>query len=854
MSIFSKVKSAFGFDNARTAPAPAYHTICDGLIVTALHAEAWFEIGVSNLDTAADEAWDSELDRVIRAAGKAAGERPCHLKIMWSKIDGTQYYNSVQDLYDDEYAKGKQWAEDYADRIDSLGLPQRHVMLGVLLEERDTATAAALKKNANAAVGLAAERLSDEDFTHYMNGARRILKTLGSSPLKAKLVSAEKIAWMIARESGRTKAPLSSRDRIEGAALQHILSSKVIPYPNHLELLDEAGNTVMYQAILPIIDFPEEVIAPGNSQWATLLSYIQRLETIYNEDTEETEAVHIPVFPDVSIRFQNVPRKEAIKRVNEARRTAKEQRQSAAKTSAGEPGEEIEDAELQNEALLRDIRRGGTYLVEHNPCLIVSASSLEELEDNVQAVTEFFLNEEILLARGEDEQRDLWLENLPGDTLRVTDLSHVQTDVAFYGMFFWAGAKVGDKKGGAVGYTEGITTDLFRSNIASSGERGDTTSTAYAGRSGRGKTTAMGLEMVSQALERPSWFCMIDAKGDSGGISLVASEYGIDSGVIKLTSEHSGAADMFRALSRDRAPIAVQSILQMQAKDRKMSEVAASASLRYATEEAENAEFPSTYGVIERMAKAEDKDVRDFASYLFDLSKTPIGAIVLGKPSSKVALTDKPGLWVIQVQNLSLPNENLSFSDWDAQQRLSVSLIQGITNFAMSVSSNESLRAMRKLVAVPEVHILMRAINGVAFLDQLARIGRAFNTGLAYDTQDCTSIADMPGLVEQLQGVRIFQFTSEEQQNAAAKLLGLPVNAETRAMIRSLADDPESDQLRKGRALVRDWREEVARVQFDFPSERVRALMSTDPENYLRDMEQQHFYEEQENYEEVEVA
>ena len=62
-------------------------------------------------------------------------------------------------------------------------------------------------------------------------------------------------------------------------------------------------------------------------------------------------------------------------------------------------------------------------------------------------------------------------------------------------------------------------------------------------------------------------------------------------------------------------------------------------------------------------------------------------------------------------------------------------------------------------------------------------------------------------------------------------------------MIRGLADDPESDQLRKGVALVRDWREEVARVQFDFPSERVRDLMSTDPENYVRD-----------HFEEAEVA
>lgn len=832
MKIFSKVKSAFGFDDARSAPAPAYHTIADGLLVTALHAEAWFELGISNLDTASNEAWESELDKVIRASSKALGQSPCHLKIMWSKVDGSQYYESVRDLYDADYADGDKWAQDYAARIDALGLPQRHVMLGVLLEERDTATAQAIKRGANAATGLHADPLSDEELTHYMSSARRILKTLGGSPLKAKLADAEKIAWMLSRETGRTKAPVPPKGKITGAGLQHLLSSKVIPYSDHLELLNEAGEPVMYQAILPMIDMPEEVTAPGNSEWATLLSYITRME-----QDDAGEPVQVPVYADVSIRFQNVPKKDAIKQVNEARRTAKEQRQSASKTSAGETSEEIEDAELANEALLKDIRRGGTYLVEHNSRLIISAPTREELEDNIQAVTDFFLQEEILLSRGEDEQRDLWLENMPGDSVRVTDMGHVQTDVAFYGSFFWAGSKVGDSAGGAVGYTSGTTTEVFRSAIASSGERGDTTSTAYAGRSGRGKTTAMGLEMVSQALEQSSWFCMLDPKGDCGGISLVAAHYGVPSGVIELDETHSGAADMFRALGRAEAPIAVQSILMMQAKDRRQVDVATSASLRYATEESEEAETPSTYGVIERMAQAEDKDVRSFAEYLKDLAKTPVGKIVLGKPTGDIALTDKPGLWIIQVQNLSLPNENLDFADWDAQNRLSVALIQGITNFALHVSSAKSLRAMRKLVAVPEVHIMMRATNGAAFLDQVARMGRAFNTGLAYDTQDCTSIASMPGLVEQLSGVRIFQFTSEEQQDAAAKLLGLPVNAETRERIRSLATDPESEQLIKGRALVRDWRERVAVVQFDFPSGEVARLMSTDPKDFAMNVD-----------------
>ena len=133
-------------------------------------------------------------------------------------------------------------------------------------------------------------------------------------------------------------------------------------------------------------------------------------------------------------------------------------------------------------------------------------------------------------------------------------------------------------------------------------------------------------------------------------------------------------------------------------------------------------------------------------------------------------------------------------------------------------------------VAVPEVHILLRATGGAAFLDQIARMGRAYNTSLVYDSQDCTSILAMPGLVEQLQGVRVFQLMTQAQQDAAAELLGLKPSDQMRLRIMALArDETDINKVAKGRALVRDWRDQVAEVQFTFPSRTVQELLSTDP-------------------------
>ena len=144
-------------------------------------------------------------------------------------------------------------------------------------------------------------------------------------------------------------------------------------------------------------------------------------------------------------------------------------------------------------------------MVEQSTRVIVTGTSRDDLEENVEAVIAALADEDIILARGEDEQRDLWLENVPGDVRRVTDLNHVQTDNAFFGSFFWAGSRCGDEDSGMSGFVHGTTVDLFRSSISAAGERGDTTTVLYSGRSGRGKTTAMMLELLSDLMEKPAW-------------------------------------------------------------------------------------------------------------------------------------------------------------------------------------------------------------------------------------------------------------------------------------------------------------------------------------------------------------
>lgn len=828
MGFLESFRNTLGLNAERSAPMPIHELITDGLLFTQTAAEAWFTVGVQNLDTASETAWDASLDSVKRAVLLAAGERECMLRVMWSEYSGAEYVESVKDLYAAEgWGRGLEWAQAYGAKIDALNLPRRTVMLGIKLADRTSATKR-LMRRAEGATGFTPDPVPDAEIADNMAMARKMQKVLGASPLAVELASAEQIAWMLTRESGRAKAKIPTRGTVQGAALGHLLSSKMMPYPDHVQLLDEHGETVLWKAILPVVSVPEELTAPGNADWLEILSRIVKVQEVPSE--YGIDFVQVPVRADVSVRFHAMTRQSARKTVNSARKLAKEQRRSAAKQSAEEPPEEILEAEAANAQLLTEINKGGTFLVEQSTRVIVTGTSREDLEDNVEAVIAALADEDIILARGEDEQRDLWLENVPGDVRRVTDLNHVQTDNAFFGSFFWAGSQCGDEEGGMSGFVHGTTVDLFRSSVLSAGERGDTTSVLFAGRSGRGKTTAMMLEILSNMMERPSWCAMFDWKGDTGGAALVAQRFGIPASVVELGSAHSGAADLFRSLPLEDAPDAVQSMLMLQAKEPQLAAIAPSASLRYALEEAENAAVPSTWGVIQRMSKSEDPRVQQFAAYLGDLAKTPIGRIVMGPPTGEVGFTADPGLRIVQAAGLSIPAAEIPLTEWDGKQRLSVALIQGITGVALRMSSAKDLRSMRKAVAVPEVHILLRATGGANFLDQVARMGRAYNTSLLYDTQDCTSILSMPGLVEQLHGVRLFQFVSTAQQDAGAELLGLGPSPELQARILALGlDETDSRKTAKGRALVRDSAGQVAEVQFTFPSDEVQALLSTDP-------------------------
>jgi hypothetical protein len=826
MKTIDNLLALVGVTAGRRAPAPTYRAITDGLIITSTRAVAWFEIPAANTDTMTEAELDAEIDGVVNVAGSVLKDQDCHLKIVWSAIAGADYAASVEGHY--RTGAFPEWVAMRAESIDELAMPQRHVLLGVTIAENQRHDTTQAERAAAAFFDIDQHRLKDTDLRRYAGIARKLGRELRASRLHANVASAELLAWSISRDQHRDATAVPRHGHIVGAQLATLTRGRVEPFPDHVRIYDTRGDVVAYTAVLPVTDFPESMQTPGEGEWLRTISEVTRI----NDSATEWAGAEEPVIIDASVRFRVVSRGESLKLAQTTLDLAKEQKRSAAKSSAGYVDDDTEDSEFVSGRLISDIKRDGLVLVRSHPRFVVSAATRDDLDSSVTAVVSHFAELGITVSRGADEQRELWLETLPGDQLRIDDLGHIMDGHGFFGSLFWGGSALTETAGPVIGQIVGTTPGLLRFDITAFSKRDQSTTVGVIGRSGMGKTTAMELLTLDAGMAG-AWCMLTDFKGDTSGLVTAARELGIPSGLIQITGANSGALDLFAALPIEDAPAQVARQLSLVAP----TDLASSAprlTLAAANIVAGTA-APSTWAVLEHLAASADTQARMLGEALKDTAQTQLGRVLMGAQTGESVLTTEPGIWVLQLPGLVLPSQSVSEDRWDPVQRVSLAAMRAITTHALFMSSNNRLRGLPKVIAVPEVHRMLKTSDGRDFLDQIARMGRAYGTALMLDTQDAQGIASHEGLVEQLAAVLGFQLQSPPEQDALAQLLGMLPGEEARTMIGALGVT-SAGGVEKGHCLVHVGTE-LAQGRIDLPNEWITDLLDTNPERTSRTKE-----------------
>ncbi|MWV75863.1 ATP-binding protein [Rathayibacter rathayi] len=822
-AFFDRYGSLIGLNPSRTAPPPVYRIITDGLTVTSTGAEAWFALGTSNADVMDEDGIDREIAQIVSNAGTVLKDKWCHLKIIWSWHSGAEYESSMADYY--SAGDWRRWLADRAEYIDEVRPPRRVLLLGVSLRDDHGHDTTELERFAAPLTGVEWHRVPKKDFLQYRAQVNKLARQLGKTNLQASIAPVELLAWSISREQYDQAPPVPDSRLITGGLVRELTAGRIQPAPDHLKVFTPEGNVGSYRAVLPVAAFPQEIQVPGDGSWLWDLASI----TMTTDEGDE-----VAVMPEASIRFQIMSKKESKKLAEQARTQAKEQRISAAKHNAGEPSDEITETEDVAGQLTKEINRAGTLLVRQHPRFIVRGSTVDEIRRKRDAVTSYFADASITITSGVDEQKELYLEQFPGDRLRVEDLGTVTDGTGFFASLFWGGSQLSETRGPCLGVIKGATSGLARFDITGLATRGMSTTVGIFGNSGQGKTTLMEL-LTLEAVFGGGWGLLWDWKGDTKGVSLVAAEYGLASQVIRFGLEHSGAADQFHILPLGRntdggvsAETAVAGLIVLLGGQqfRGISETAALS----AAQEVGASRRPSTWRVVQLLARHEDPDVRKLGEFLVDIAKTPMGAVILGEPKGDAPLRPDPGLWVVQMPGLRPPRDGSTPDSWGMADRLSMAAMRAIATFLMHMSGAEELRGLPKVIAIPEMHYQLAIPDGAFFLEDIARTGRALHTVLLLDSQDVSRTAEISGLAEQLVAVFGFNARTTKEQDAMTDTLNLPPGSWSRSLIAELGPPVRgTDRNLKGDCYYRDMGRDVAHIQVDLPNERVRELLDTSP-------------------------
>lgn len=871
MSLVSRLGTLVGVSGPRGEAPPQYRAIAPGLIVTDTEVWGWYEVRTSNSDLKGEKGRDREQDASEAALRELVG-REFQIKILWGEVSGENYLAGlgVDDLPtaeqdedgSDPASSAQEWAAIRADSIDDHDLPDRRVLLGVKLATRSKPTGA----QAGKALGVTTDRVSEADMIRYTSLAHQIGGPLRSGVWRVRLASTEVLAWSITREMHRG-AMIPLDDTIEGAPLARLAGGRFEPHSDHYVMLGRDGEPAAYGCVLALTDFPEVMATPGQ-EWLAVLGDIE------TSPLDAAEGDGGPMFAraEASVRGIIPAARAARKQVSEARKTASEQSRSAARGSIGEPEETITVAEEELREIEFALSRRHTLLVNDHPRVVVTGMTRKELDAKVSAVVSAYDEMGITATVMVDEQREGWLETLPCDRVRVPDLGHWRTSTALVQSWFWGGSRVGstDPRIPAVGYTTGSTAGLVRYLATEAVALSDAPVTVFLGRTRRGKTTAMQLAMLDAHLapiniEHDPWSILVDTKGDADGLVNAARHYGIAADLVRVGPDYAGALCGFATSEPEHAVDNVVSQLTL-CLPRHLADNATSLLQRTAAYVKNNSREPATWEVIERLAALaktapEESITREVGETLVAVTGSGFGRLIGGKPTGKAGLPMRPGITVLQLPDLRLPEAGTPEDRWTPSQRVSVAALRGVLGWCTMLAGSRELRGRAKMVAFPEVHLLTATVDGRMYLTQAARMGAAFGLSLLLDTQDVTGISSLVGLAEGISAVFGFAQQTEEEQDALAKMLGLPVDEDTRAVIDALDKSPAQDldaadvvTVRRGHCLYRDRGGQVATMQWAVPSPELRDLLDTSAAASAARIEDEATRRYREHNDEAEVA
>jgi hypothetical protein len=748
----------------------------------------------------------SDLRRLIPAGAEF------HFKVQWGRWSGEDYER-------EEIRRGMpDGARSYiklgARRIDENRFARRMVLLGVRMDEDQQGVRTAATATAGKVLGTSTPT---KDATVALAGTVKRIRSwqerMRVSSFAARPATTQELSWSLRRDLRRTVDWVPSANVVDAGLMGKLKATQVIPHATYLEVSTDAGPRYLRLITSAETGFPTSELELPGGEWLKDLNIVR-------QDIDEDDDESAPV--EVSIRGRNVPQKEAVKRLRAAQALAKEQDREARRGMAEEAPDAVAESGYALRDRLREVSAGLIGMIEDAPVWVVEGTSVDQLDARSESLIDHYGAMGVTVWTPPYVQDLLWKETVIGDTRRVREFTQFRPVSTLVGAWFHGGSEVGGRRGPYLAGNIGSTPGPFRNRLTDAQQAGDTVTTAYLGKSGAGKSTALMLSLLGDIVTSNGFGLLTDLKGDLAGIINAFDLYGVPTWTVSTSQQASGSMDAFRYIADP---------------DEARSEAIDNLAMMLSTKDDESVEWllrpaatavaampnpadRSSWAIVKHLLADENLQAREMGRRLQELSSDPRARPVIGRPDfSAPPLPTGHGLVYMRFDDLKWPGKDTPTRDWKPGHRLSMMVAQAGLNYATHMSTR--VKGLPKVIALTELHRLTRYDFGRQFVGDVARTGRALDTNLLLDTQACAELVAIDGLPDQISQVHAFRVDTDAEADAQAVLLHLEPEQQIRNRQKSWS---------QGQCLTRDRAGRIAPIEFDYMSDEIREALNTRPE------------------------
>lgn len=389
-----------------------------------------------------------------------------------------------------------------------------------------------------------------------------------------------------------------------------------------------------------------------------------------------------------------------------------------------------------------------------------------------------------------------------------------------------------DALGDPVGLPRGVLTSngsIVRVHLPWGVQTDQSSLTVVDGQPGSGKTH-LALEIASDTvMTTPSRGIFINPKGDHANLT-DHPVFGDQVQQIFLNGQDNpGALDPFMLIENPHA--AKEVALDMIEQALGSQSIDMQNDILGACERVIERGNPSMAKVIEEMEQGREK-AQEAAQMLKRVKKLPLGRLIFDEGTT--IKFPETGLIDLQIRNLRLPDKGQEAKRFS--QRISEAIMTGISVLVERFLMEGKDKGVFSFFIGDEIWVYMRSSTGEQQLDRIGRMGRSFNCGAIYITQNPS---DLPGYIRNQASTYICLGTKDkEETKIAMEALGVDGDNETvrQTLLRlgieqsDKAKDGKAEERKFSRGYMRDLSKRVGLVKFITPQQDMRQFLKTRPE------------------------